>query len=289
MIQYFNDMLEGISKDIYSRTKAFMSDQIVILQPEEYVAGLKVITEDYHFVILQSTPPITRIGKKEYQPKKGSLISLEPDTQLSVVPVKGILPGKYIWITIKKSFFEETMFKALGRENIRFKRIENVYSWNLLDSVEKLKHELGHYGEKYPAMIQSISIQLIVELLRDISEEETRHNLKHSGDSKYISRAVDYMQGHYNSNITVEDISRTFHISTCHFQRIFKHYTGQTPYQYLLGIRIQRAKELLKQDQLSTGEVAGRCGFISQSHFSTAFKQIMGLSPSEYKKMAKVL
>lgn len=288
MKQCINDF-KIIPRDIYIRNKVYQSDHIVIVQPEEYVSGLKVTTQDYHFIILQSTPPLAKIGSREYQFKRGNLFILTPETDFESITNDIEHKGKYISITIKKDYFQKIAAEITGKEHVKLKSLENVYSWNLLDSVEKFKFELNTYGEKYPAMIQSISIQLIHEILRDINAEGISNNLKYNGDHLWIKKAVDYMQDYYNSNITIEEISRTFHISTCHFQRMFKQKMGQTPYQYLLGIRLQRAQELLQRDHYSTGEVARICGFVSQSHFSTVFRQTVGVSPSQYKKTNKIL
>ncbi len=288
MARILNDF-KKIPHNIYARTKSFISEHIAILQPEEYVSGLKVINEDYHFIILQSTCPLFRVGKKEYQFKKGTLMAIQPDTELATLPSSSTLPGKYISITIRKDFFDKTILTIIEKEKADFIKIENTYSWNLIDTVEKLKQEINNYGEKYPVMIQSLSTQFIFELLRDINGREEIQNFKKNGDKIYINRIVEYMHSYYNGNITIKDISCTFHISPGHLQRLFKLHTGQSPHQYLLGIRLQKAEDLLKRNNYSIAEIAELCGFVSQGHFSTVFRQNVGTSPLKYRKVVKTL
>jgi transcriptional regulator GlxA family with amidase domain len=64
---------------------------------------------------------------------------------------------------------------------------------------------------------------------------------------------------------------------------MFSRKVGVTPYQYLLGVRMEKAKELLGNLNYSITDVAAFCGFESASHFSNVFKKTTGYSPVEYK------
>ncbi|NLK38070.1 MAG: helix-turn-helix transcriptional regulator [Epulopiscium sp.] len=94
------------------------------------------------------------------------------------------------------------------------------------------------------------------------------------------------MQEYYSANISINDICNLIYLSPCHFKRVFKDCTGQTPYQYLMKIRLEKAKEILKEKESSMEEVARLCGFVNTGHFATVFKRNIGMSPSEYRKQA---
>lgn len=102
MKKILEDFDRIIPRDIYLNTKTFISDQVVIVEPEVYIPKLKVIPDNYHFIIFQSTPPISQIGKKEFQFKKGNLVILEPGVELTTLGRKEPISGQYISITIKK-------------------------------------------------------------------------------------------------------------------------------------------------------------------------------------------
>ncbi len=74
-------------------------------------------------------------------------------------------------------------------------------------------------------------------------------------------------------------------MSPYHFIRIFKNETGKTPYEYLVDIKIEKACSLLRRSNLSVTEICFLCGFNSSSHFSTVFKQKIGVSPSMYRQL----
>ncbi len=76
-------------------------------------------------------------------------------------------------------------------------------------------------------------------------------------------------------------------VSTSHLQRLFKQQNGLTPTQYITGIRVAKAKELLTQSGLSVLEIALATGFKSLSRFYKCFKEQTGLPPNVYRKRLK--
>ncbi|MCC6168320.1 MAG: helix-turn-helix transcriptional regulator [Caldilineaceae bacterium] len=83
--------------------------------------------------------------------------------------------------------------------------------------------------------------------------------------------------------ITVEDLSREVALSPYYLIRAFRHVYQQTPHQYLVGVRIARAKELLRNSDLSITEICMAVGFESLGSFSTLFRKAAGISPSAYR------
>lgn len=100
-----------------------------------------------------------------------------------------------------------------------------------------------------------------------------------------IAKAVDYMLEHYNEDITLPGLSRKLSISSGYFSRLFKEEVG-TPFRnYLIGIRMDRAKKLLLKSGVAVSEVAVEVGYSDPNYFSEAFKKYEGISPSEYREM----
>lgn len=73
-------------------------------------------------------------------------------------------------------------------------------------------------------------------------------------------------------------------ISEVYFRQLFKEQFGTTPHQYILELRLRKAKQLLSDSSLSVGQIAETCGFTNPYHFSRAFRQTTQLTPSEYRK-----
>lgn len=100
-----------------------------------------------------------------------------------------------------------------------------------------------------------------------------------------FSDAINYISKHYNETITVESIANVVHLSPSQFSRKFKKQTGTSPYDYILSIRLTKAKELLKNTSLSVSEIAYRTGFQSDSNFIYFFKKQEGISPLKFRNI----
>lgn len=282
----FENLIARIPAKIHARTKTFISKDVALFEPDEYIIQPKICIEDYHFIIFHSTPPRALIGDKEYQFKKGSLISLEPYTEIAVYPQKKYKLCQYVSIGVKKSFVEKVAFEAFGSNKIKFESLENTYSSQLLEAINNFKYELSNFGEKYPIMIKSISTQIAFLLLRDTlaSSSERSNRIGDINGTDYVTKAIDYMNKYYSCNITISDICRAIFLSPGYFNRLFKNKIGMTPYKYLCVLRINKSKELLSESAFSIEEIARICGFANTGHLSTVFRKTQGLSPSEFKK-----
>jgi AraC-like DNA-binding protein len=100
----------------------------------------------------------------------------------------------------------------------------------------------------------------------------------------HLRRAKDLMDREYARELDLPALARAAHASRAHFVRSFKKAFGETPHQYLLRRRIERAKELLRSTGLSVTEVSLEVGFRSLGSFSTAFRALVGESPRDYAR-----
>jgi AraC family transcriptional regulator len=73
-------------------------------------------------------------------------------------------------------------------------------------------------------------------------------------------------------------------LSTAHFARMFRKSTGQTPHQFVLRQRLERAKAMLRAPHARVLDVAVACGFKTQQHFAQVFRDVCGVSPTEYRQ-----
>jgi AraC-like DNA-binding protein len=91
------------------------------------------------------------------------------------------------------------------------------------------------------------------------------------------------MDRYYDTPITIKQLSREAALSPYYLIRAFRHVYKQTPHQYLVGRRIARAKELLRNSDLSITEICLEVGFESLGSFSTLFRKVAGITPSAYR------
>ncbi len=74
-------------------------------------------------------------------------------------------------------------------------------------------------------------------------------------------------------------------MSQYYFSKLFKISTGTTPHQYVMRQRVECAQELLRQDRTPLAEIAAQVGFETQSHFTSVFRHIVGITPKRYREM----
>jgi AraC family transcriptional regulator len=97
-------------------------------------------------------------------------------------------------------------------------------------------------------------------------------------------RSKEMLLAHIDGRIGLDELSSACGLSRSHFARAFKTTTGVTPMQWLVGQRIDRAKHLLLNSVLSIEEIAHRCGFADQSHFTRAFLKAIGNAPGAWRR-----
>ncbi len=98
---------------------------------------------------------------------------------------------------------------------------------------------------------------------------------------------IDYISEHYNEKIYIETLSDMLTVSPDYFTKMFKDSIGKTPIDYINGIRINKAIELLSEDVVAVNEIAELIGFSNPNYFHKIFKQYMNTSPLSYRKSSK--
>jgi len=84
--------------------------------------------------------------------------------------------------------------------------------------------------------------------------------------------------------LSLDEMAESVGLSTAHFARMFRKSTGQTPHQFVLRQRLERAKTMLCAPDARVLDVAVACGFKTQQHFAQVFRDLWGVSPTEYRQ-----
>ncbi len=98
-----------------------------------------------------------------------------------------------------------------------------------------------------------------------------------------VKNALSYMRENYRRKITLKEVADHIYVSQWHLSKLLNGSTGQSFSELMNGIRVEAAKELLKDPALKVGDVADEVGFLDIAHFSRVFKKITGFSASEYR------
>ena len=99
-----------------------------------------------------------------------------------------------------------------------------------------------------------------------------------------LKRVIDYMKANLAQDLSILDLATLTSMSKSHFSRSFKQSVGIAPYRYLMQQRVERAKQLLKQQAISISDIALECGFANQTHLTKVFRQMTGVTPKAYQK-----
>lgn len=135
-------------------------------------------------------------------------------------------------------------------------------------------------------MLKAYLIQMILLLLRDQQEtvEEQNGCYFESPNKKYVvKQMIHYFSEHYSEKISLDQIARNMYLSTFYISKIFKSETGDTPINYLIELRMEKARELMENAPgLSIQNIASMVGYDDAYHFSKLFKKHFGVAPSKY-------
>lgn len=102
--------------------------------------------------------------------------------------------------------------------------------------------------------------------------------------SSVIMVAMEYIQKHYNEEISLNEISKYVNLSPQHFSKIFKEETNYNYVEWVNNLRITKAKEIMNQEDYTIKQVCYLVGFQDPNYFSRIFKKYVGISPTEYVK-----
>jgi len=136
----------------------------------------------------------------------------------------------------------------------------------------------------YPEIIEANSQAELKQLTKQrlegiLSLVKEKQNIN---SKTIIDEAIRYMKKNYNGDISLEKVASRFFLNQAYFSRLFRQCAGVTFTDYLIELRMEKAKELLAQGRYKVYEVSRMVGYTSEKYFFRIFKQYMGCSPSDY-------
>jgi AraC family transcriptional regulator len=121
-------------------------------------------------------------------------------------------------------------------------------------------------------------------LLRHSTASHGARPLPSGGLSRrQAQRVLEYIEANLSRPLSLRRLSQIADLSLHHFAHMFKRTIGVTPYQYVLGRRLERAKIMLRSAKVSLVDISLSTGFDSQSHFSSTFRRMVGATPTEFQ------
>lgn len=167
--------------------------------------------------------------------------------------------------------------------------VEEALDKNLI--LEMYKKSIGSNKEIDEDFFQGYSVDNIEKLKKGISNAMIDAYVSHCECDKKISStlkpAIDYIYKNKSENITVESMAKVCHISQSYFSRLFSKEMGDSFSNYISKLKINWAKELLEESDMSVSQVSDELGFNEPGYFIKIFKKHEGVTPSVYRKYYK--
>jgi AraC family transcriptional regulator len=133
----------------------------------------------------------------------------------------------------------------------------------------------------------SLRMALVAALVRRSQDEPNPSRNGRRLSRSELASLHDFLFDHLDDELCLADLAGRVRMGERSFASAFKLSTGQTPYQYLIGMRIERAKDYLANSAMSISEVAQATGFADQAHLTSMFRRYEGLPPAKYRKNAR--
>ncbi|OGX68653.1 MAG: AraC family transcriptional regulator [Paenibacillus sp. RIFOXYA1_FULL_44_5] len=218
-----------------------------------------------------------------YTLSKGDCFIIEPE-QLVGYAADLDEPWFYRWIACRGSKVMPILISAgysAGNPVISFgenKTISRQFK-NIIEALQKKRtsvnlEALGHFYLLLAQFQEALFLPNHV-YLEKMSEQERK-----------IKQAIHYLTTQYSEAMSIEMLADNLGYNRAYLSQIFKQYTGLSPVTFLLQIRLNKAKLLLRErKELTVAQVASSVGFEDPLHFSKQFKKLHGVSPNEYRKM----
>jgi AraC family transcriptional regulator len=131
------------------------------------------------------------------------------------------------------------------------------------------------------SLIQTLTLHLLTNYG---TKAPTKHAVSGGLSGHKLRRVKEFILENLDSDLGLAEIASVADLSQFHFARAFRKSTGQTPQQFLMQQRIERAKELLRKNDLPIVEVSLRTGFKNQSHFTSLFRKFTNLTPRMWRE-----
>jgi AraC family transcriptional regulator len=149
-----------------------------------------------------------------------------------------------------------------------------------------LKTELAMAGEDSRLYADSMATALGAHLLRRYGVKSSTVKEYRGGLTNYqLKIVIEYIQEHLDLNLDLDLLASLINISPHYFACLFKQSTGTSPHKYITSCRLEKAKLLLRQNNLSIAFICQEVGFKNQSHFTRVFRQYYQITPKAYQNL----
>ena len=257
----------------------------------------------YYLRLIEKGKGVARIGNTTHILKPGSIIIINPEQphlismdhsqeidtytiifkEESINEIFAILKQKDTKIMDYPDFFEKECVEFENQHIQRDSNIANLVKKAIIGEPDAFAGDFARQLYLKEILYYLFSHEFH-EYVSKIQNNGSRSKNLNSEIERRISLIIDFLHENITNKITIKQLSEIACLSEAHLIRLFKEYTGTSPYQYVVNLRLEKAKELLENHSMTITEIAFYLGYPTLASFTKAFKVYSGISPSEYRK-----
>lgn len=233
----------------------------------------------YLFCFIYHNRTCVNIEGKVIPVKPGELIAISPNVEHYEEPVD--MQSRYYAICITAQKFEK-VFGELSEEELKvFKGAYFELPSNLPLILKEFIKECISKTPGHANVTQSLENVIIYQIVRSVLNIQSNNKIKRYRFE--VEKAIEYMHQNIHEKIRLSDIACDVGMSSSQLSKIFKEEVGVSPMRYLNEIRLERGRRMLLMRQVNVTEIIHECGFSSVSYFTSQFKKIYKMTPTEYR------
>ena len=197
--------------------------------------------------------------------------------------------GGAMTIAIDPTVFAQTIYEVVDPDTIELLPLFATPDPFMYQIGVALKSALTKHNKTSRLYAETLVDSLIIHLLEHYCTTCPNLNKYVAGKlPQYkLQQVIEYIEAYLDCDLSLKELSNVVQMSPHYFSKLFKQSTGNTPHQYVIKCRIERAKYLIRQGELSLAEIATRVGFVDQSHLHRHFKRLVGVTPKTFLQSNK--
>jgi AraC-like DNA-binding protein len=230
-----------------------------------------------------------KICGETYEVKAGDVFVAKPDEPHEIMADKKDPLEIYFWSytlvpPAKRQTSPNDIDTLLRAFLTTAKRVQHDMA-QMERTLELLTDEVVRREVGYSQVIQGLVTKLLLDAARAVTNIHvpSARELRSPGDAA-VDLMMRYLHDNYDRAISVQDVAAQVHLSERHARRLFLETTGKSMKQYLTLLRLDVAKQRLLSEEETISDIAYAVGFNDVRHFSTTFRSIVGVTPSEFRE-----
>lgn len=227
--------------------------------------------EDFYLIILIEGSFDVKLNGKNEAIFPGNAIIFPPD-EYYIYSKSQEENVYYLWVHFTGSY-AETLIKGLGLPmNTVIKNVDCARSVSAFENAFELTLKNGSFLDKeLSVFINDLLIKIAKSLKRETSE-------------KHIAKSLSIINESFSSDIAISELARAENLSVSRYNYIFKRSIGVSPLKYITSLRINKAKYLLKNTDLTVSQISNECGYSDSHFFHRIFKNETEMTPKQYRE-----